>query len=242
MCTVSFIASKDRVFLTSNRDEHQSRPKAFVPKEVVIHGTKVVFPKDPKAGGTWFAINEYGTVVVLLNGAFTYHKSTGNYRKSRGLIVLEVIGNTNSLEAVKIMDLDQIEPFTIVLYIDSQLFEFRWDGTKKHLKQLAVDTPHIWSSATLYTPEVMEKRKQAFNAFITKEKYSDGVEIIGFHTNKTDDQENGFVIDRETGLKTFSVTQAVIGDTDISLQHNDLINKNSSCANLMIQSKIFTPS
>ena len=242
MCTVSFIASKDKVFLTSNRDEHESRPKAFVPQSEVINGTNVIFPKDPKAGGTWFAINEYGTVVVLLNGAFTYHKSEGNYRKSRGLIVLETISAPNAIETIKIMDLDRIEPFTMVLYQDSELFEFRWDGKRKYLKQLANDMPYIWSSATLYSTEAMEARRQAFTSFVSNGKATSAGDIMGFHTNKTTDTDNGFIIDRKTGLKTFSVTQAVVGDTGISLKHRDLIKENSSLSHLKVRSKVFSAS
>lgn len=238
MCTVSFIASKDKVFLTSNRDEHESRPKAFVPEKVVINGTNVIFPKDPKAGGTWFAINEYGTVVVLLNGAFVYHESMGAYRKSRGLIVLETISSANSLETLKNMELENIEPFTVVLYQDSELFELRWDGTHKFFKQLERDTPHIWSSATLYSPKAMEERKKAFDAFNAGIKDNVATDIMGFHTNKSQDTENGFIIDRETGLKTFSVTQAVVGETEISLQHRDLLKNNSSLSHLKLRSKV----
>ena len=242
MCTVSFIASKDKVFLTSNRDEHEARPKAFVPEKVVLNGTNVIFPKDPKAGGTWFAINEYGTVIVLLNGAFVYHKSVGNYRKSRGLVVLETISAVNSLESLKITDLDNIEPFTVVLYQDSELFEFRWDGTRKFLKELDSNTPHIWSSATLYSPQAMEERKQAFDAFVGGIDDNVAMDVMGFHTNKTQDTENGFIIDRETGLKTFSVTQAAVGETGITLQHRDLIKNNSSLSHLKVRSKVCSAS
>ncbi len=242
MCTVSFIASKGKVFLTSNRDEHESRPSAFAPVESYINDVKVVYPKDPKAGGTWFAVNEFGTVTVLLNGAFDYHKSTGNYRKSRGLIVLDVIGSKTPLEDIKTINLNQIEPFTLVLFVDGTLFELRWDGQEKYLKQLATDTPYIWSSATLYTKEVMQERENAFTRFLDTKPLPTGDAIIAFHSNKTEDQENGFIIDRGTGLKTFSVTQALLDETGISLCHQDLLNGTRTENHLGIHAKLCSPS
>ena len=58
------------MLITSNRDEHIMRKNALAPAEQDINGKKVVFPKDPKAGGSWFAVAEDGAVVVFLNGAF----------------------------------------------------------------------------------------------------------------------------------------------------------------------------
>ncbi len=242
MCTVSFIAVKDKVFLTSNRDEHKSRPSAFAPVETLINDVKVVYPKDPKAGGTWFAVNEFGTVTVLLNGAFEYHKSTGNYRRSRGLIVLDIIGSKTPLSAIKTIDLNLIEPFTLVLFADGGLFELRWDGQQKHLRQLDADTPYIWSSATLYTKEVMQDRENAFAQFLGNGPAPTGEAIIAFHTNKTEDQENGFVIDRGTGLKTFSVTQALLDETGISLCHKDLRTGTRTKNHLGMATKLCSPS
>ena len=52
-------------------------------------------------------------------------------------------------------------------------------------------------------------------------------QVVDFHSNNHQDFENGFIIDRKTGLKTFSVTQAVLDDTT-SLRHFDLLNGKKS--------------
>jgi hypothetical protein len=44
-----------------------TRPSAIALK--TINGKNVIYPKDPKAGGTWYVVDENGTVLVLLNGA-----------------------------------------------------------------------------------------------------------------------------------------------------------------------------
>lgn len=226
MCTVSFIPRKDSFVFTSNRDEHESRPSAFLPKEKLINGKKIIFPQDPKAGGTWFAVNEAGMVAVLLNGAFKKHISKGGYVRSRGLVVLDIISNTDPHSYLNDLDLKGIEPFTIIVFQEGVLKEMRWDEAKKHIKILDIATSHIWSSATLYDEESIRHREQLFSSF--KKKINIGTEdIINFHSNNNEDFENGFVIDRATGLKTFSVTQAILEKGSVSLKHMDLIKKKS---------------
>src|SRR3954467_3372845 len=114
MCTVSYVCSDDKIIITSNRDEQVLRP-ALPPRNYTINNRNVIYPKDPKAGGTWYALDEDLNVAVLLNGAAEKHKWNPPYRKSRGLIVIELIGSGAPLETWKTLDLDNIEPFTIVL-------------------------------------------------------------------------------------------------------------------------------
>lgn len=223
MCTVSFVAGHGIKFFTSNRDEHQLRPPAFAPAVAEINGTAVIFPKDSKAGGTWFAANERGGVVVLLNGAFVKHVSEGPYRRSRGLVLLDVVSAENATEAFHALDLDNIEPFTLVVFESETLHELRWDGSQRHAKPLDPNGAFIWSSATLYTPETIAHRERLFHAFLEKEPAPDAEAILSFHRHNHQDFENGFVIDRGDGMKTQSVTQAVLAPpAPISLRHLDL--------------------
>lgn len=223
MCTVSFIASGGKRLITSNRDEHISRPLALRPQEETIGSVKVLFPKDPKAGGTWFALNENGSVAVLLNGGFVNHVPTGNYARSRGLVLLDVIGSEQPYELLQEMELINIEPFTLVLF-NGSLLEFRWDGHQKYYRPLDVTKNHIWSSATLYKDEVIEHRRNLFQKFLDGKSKITASSVVDFHSNNHDDFENGFIIDRATGLKTFSVTQAVLDEEEIVMRHMDLLN------------------
>jgi len=223
MCTVSFIASGGWRLITSNRDEHISRPLALQPQEETIGSVKVLFPKDPKAGGSWFALNENGSIAVLLNGGFVNHVPTGNYAKSRGLVLLDVIASQQPYELLQEMELGKIEPFTLVLF-NGKLLEFRWDGHQKYYRPLDAGKNHIWSSATLYKDEVIEHRSNLFRQFIDANSKINPQEVIDFHSNNHNDFENGFIIDRDSGLKTFSVTQAVLDDENIVMRHLDLLN------------------
>jgi uncharacterized protein with NRDE domain len=106
MCTVSFVRCGDKTILTSNRDEEVLRP-AIPPKNYRVNGKNLVFPKDPRAGGTWFAVAENANVLVLLNGAAQKHHWEPPYRKSRGLVVLDLISNESPLQTWEKIDLDK---------------------------------------------------------------------------------------------------------------------------------------
>ena len=131
MCTVSFVNANGKIIITSNRDEKTLRPNAIEPKNYLINNKKIIFPKDKKAGGTWFAIDEHSTIIVLLNGAEEKHLLKESYRKSRGLIVLDLISSKSAIQAWKFIDLENIEPFTIVLFENQKLYQLRWDETQK---------------------------------------------------------------------------------------------------------------
>lgn len=223
MCTVSFVSVGEKKIITSNRDEHIGRQPAYAPATETINGQRIIFPKDPKAGGTWFAASENGTVTVLLNGAFTKHVHRPPYRKSRGLVLLDIIGSANGLSAFETMDLHAIEPFTVVHFGQGQLYELRWDGSHKHLSELDASGNHIWSSATLYNEEVVNHRRQLFDTFITEMPEPGQADVYDFHANNNNDPENGFVINRQTGLRTFSITQWVWEPGTIAFSHSDLL-------------------
>ena len=209
--------------ITSNRDEHISRPLALRPQEETLGSVKVLFPKDPKAGGTWFALNENGSVAVLLNGGFVNHAPNGTYARSRGLVLLDIIASERPYVLLEEIPLIDIEPFTLVLF-NGELLEFRWDGNQKYFRPLDKNKNYIWSSATLYTDEVIEHRRRLFRKFVESNPRATASKVVDFHSNNHNDYENGFIIDRDSGLKTFSVTQAVLDQGDIMMRHLDLLN------------------
>lgn len=225
MCTVSFVCSNDKIIITSNRDEKTIRPSAIPPKNYILNGKNIIYPKDSKAGGTWYVVDENGTVLVLLNGADQKHQVQSNYRKSRGQIVLEMISSVSPKKFWKEIDLEKIEPFTIVLFQDKLLFQLRWNGIEKSTVNLETDKNYVWSSSTLYSKEIREQRESWFYAFldanlleITEEK------MLHFHRyTEADNNEHGLVINRNNEMKTLSITQSVIEKNKMMIHHLDLI-------------------
>jgi uncharacterized protein with NRDE domain len=91
MCTVTFIPAADGVYLTSNRDERLTRPDALFPFRAAQEGQELIYPKDAEAGGSWIALKSAGDAAVLLNGAFAKHQLQPAYRRSRGLVFLDIV-------------------------------------------------------------------------------------------------------------------------------------------------------
>lgn len=223
MCTVSFIYTNGTAIVTSNRDEKVLRPSAIPPQEYIINNKKIVFPKDPHAGGTWYAVAHDGTIIVLLNGAEEKHQLKESYRKSRGLIVLDVISSDSAIEEWKKIDLHGIEPFTLVVFQSGELFQLRWNEIEKQTVLLDPKENHIWSSSTLYSKDIRDQRKLWFNNFIEVNQELDSQKMVYFHTNtNAENTENGLVINRNDLLKTLSVTQTVVENNNIKISYLDL--------------------
>lgn len=226
MCTVSFVCSNDKIIITSNRDEKVIRPSAIEPRNYSINNKNIIFPKDPKAGGTWYAADENGTVLVLLNGASEKHKVVLPYRKSRGLIVLDLIGSLNPLEHWLELDLDNIEPFTLVLFQNQKLYQLRWNGEEKETTNLDISQNFVWSSSTLYPKEVRDTRSQWFYSFLETKSGITADEMLNFHRYTEDkNTENGLVINRNNEMKTLSITQSVIENNKVTILHCDLLSQ-----------------
>ncbi|MFV8362232.1 NRDE family protein [Flavobacterium sp. ZT3P35] len=224
MCTVSFVQSNDTIIITSNRDEKTLRPSAIPPRSYTVNGKNLIFPKDPKAGGTWFVANADGVILVLLNGADEKHEVQFPYRKSRGLIVLEMISSASPKDFWNEIDLESIEPFTLVLFQNNALFQLRWNGKEKETVALDVNENHIWSSATLYPAAIREKRASWFHTFMDQNYEISESKMYDFHRyTEEGNDENGLVINRNNEMKTLSITQAVMKENKVSILHYDLI-------------------
>lgn len=224
MCTVSFVVHNETVIITSNRDEKVIRPSAIPPKSYNCKGKNLVYPKDQKAGGTWFVADADGTVLVLLNGGITKHEVQFSYRRSRGLIALDIICSDSPKDFWSVINLENIEPFTVVLYQDKKLYELIWDGETKRSTNLDETQNHIWSSVTLYPADVRKKRSRWFFDFLKANNEISASAMLGFHRNtEGNDSENGLIINRENTLKTVSITQVVIGQNKRAIAYHDLV-------------------
>lgn len=224
-----------KAIITSNRDEKVLRPSALPPEKYVINDKDIYFPKDPFAGGTWYAVAENGAVLVLLNGAEERHQLKPNYRKSRGLIVLELISATSCIKAWEASNLEEIEPFTIVLFQDHRLYQLRWDEINKSTIELDLNSKYIWSSSTLYSKEIREGRKQLFEAFVDSNEVNQD-SIFDFHRcTNAEDTENGLIINRAETLKTLSITQSIVSQHQVEMVYFDLQKQEKS--SLIIEKK-----
>ena len=234
MCTVTYIPASSGFYLTSSRDEQSTRPTLF-PKQYSLNKQEIFFPKDEKAGGTWIAVNQNGRAACLLNGAFEKHLPTGNYSKSRGLILLESFSFPTIREFTENITLKNIEPFTMLLleFSLSEVYEFyemRWDGEKKYTSKPSLDIPQIWSSATLYDATTIKKRKQLFDTWINEHTAIADKKIKDFHdhTHGLNPSED-ILMKREGNLMTVSISQINLINSQLCFNYHDVIqNKDES--------------
>ena len=239
MCTVTFIPNGNIFHFTSSRDEQAGRPVAFAPSVDQINGIQVLFPKDPLAGGSWIAVNENGHLAVLLNGATKAHRSEAPYCKSRGLVLIDLITNVSPADAFEEMDFKGIEPFTVILFENKNLYSCKWDGRMKWLESLSSQKPHIWSSVTLYDAAAIRKRESWFNEWLLENLYPGTLDIIHFHQKGGDgDPFNNILMNRGHQLFTNSISSIRISPEMASFRYLDLRNAETVETQLSIQEPV----
>lgn len=231
MCTVTFIPTKKGAILTSSRDERSNR-LTFPPRLYPVNNRNILFPKDKTAGGTWVAASEDFRFACLLNGAFEKHLPKGNYRKSRGLVLLESFQYDTIESFADSYNFEGIEPFTLLL-IDQRgnlcLEELRWDGFTLFRKPMDTTQKHIWSSSTLYAPEIRDERQRIFYQWTKDHSYHEHHDILHFHSTRHGlAVEHDMLMERNDGLQTVSVTQLLIEEDVFSFHYHDLINQSIS--------------
>ena len=222
MCTVSFFSTEDSLIFTSNRDEKKDRENAVFPEILEIENNTLYFPRDKKASGTWFVIDKEENVAILLNGAFQKHESNSSYKKSRGIILLELAKSKNILQAFHNYNFSGIEPFQLLVYSQKELFRLLWDGNSKHEILLNRNENYLLSSRTLYNDEMIQERENIFRKFQRSENMN-SKDILNFH--KTHQIENEPNVDKtiKENFITVSITQFIISKENTEFSYLDLV-------------------
>ena len=227
MCTVTFTYKGDKDFiLISNRDESMSR-KTISPKIYSEDNVSMVYPKDEFAGGTWIGSSSKNRTLCLLNGAFTDYKKLATYKKSRGVIVKELLKVENVFLEIQEYDFKNIAPFTLLLIdwnTELKLIELIWDGVNKQISDLPL-VSRIWSSSSLYNSEMKMFREKWFQEYITQNESSSS-ELLYFHEfYGIGDPMLDLKIDRGL-LKTVSISLFEKENEYVNVVYKDLL-KNS---------------
>lgn len=225
MCTVSFLPAGDQIYLTSNRDEKHFRSDAHAPEIQQLSSGKILYPRDRDAGGTWIAMHENGHAIVFLNGGFITHSPQPPYRKSRGLILLEIADSFAPVTVFEKISLEKIEPFTAIIAEKNLLFECRWDGEQKHISEKDSSVPHIWSSVTLYDDDIIQKRNKWFKEWLGSTSNHSLEDILHFHEFTGDgDSHNDLKMNRGGSVYTVSITSMLINESGGMMYYHDLRN------------------
>jgi hypothetical protein len=225
MCTVTYTPLEHSVLFSSCRDENPNRIHASMPAYVKGKNRHMLYPADGLAGGTWLGVNSAGDVIILLNGGEENHVRQRNYRFSRGIIVKELLDAISPVEKFLRTDLDNIEPFTLIIYSRKELHQLVWTGSEKQHKIPDPLQAHIWSSATLYNRTVQTKRKKWFQTFLKQHPLPTSKQLLQYFTDEApSDSENGFVMNRNESIKTCSITLIERREQHAVFEYHDLLN------------------
>lgn len=111
----------------------------------------MVYPREP-SGGAWIACNNQGNLLALLNWNDNKFHKLGEKRKTRGLVLPELIhlpdlSTTDS--HFQQMNLDGLFPFRLVGIFRSEKIvnEWRWDGVAKRKLAFSWARKHWFSSS-----------------------------------------------------------------------------------------------
>ncbi|HBK71556.1 MAG TPA: hypothetical protein DDZ39_07880 [Flavobacteriaceae bacterium] len=224
MCTVTYLPLGNSDFiLTSSRDVPFSRKKALHPKKYIEDGVELNYPKDGKASGTWIGTSSKNRLICLLNGGFTYHTSRASYKKSRGLIVKDLLKVDDIRKGLDGINLIGVEQFTLTIVDWNNtltLIEFVWDGKHKYSKEMTQE-PHIWSSSTLYDESVKQLRKDWFEEWQQQHDFTTE-NILNFHnTAGIGDSNIDVMMNRGVG-GTVSITSIKKENDKLIVNYTDI--------------------
>ena len=199
MSIVTYFKRKEKIILTLYRDETEVNSMTIHPKIYFKKRKKTFYPKDIKTGGTWFVIDEFGNAIVLLNDTLQKNNEKNGDRKSRGVVVIELIESEKILESWKILDLLHVEPFTLIVYTNKKLYKLQWNAISKSLIQLDENNSHVWTS------NFINSNKINFHKFL---KIKDSLKDLKLH-DKFD-------------FKIFNISQAEIINNKVNFKYWNL--------------------
>lgn len=215
MCIISFYRDREQLILTHNRDEEIKRVASTGIEERTMFGKNFSAPIDQRANGTWIFSSETFLACALNGGrGATVHKS-GNYRLSRGIVLLHLLKYDSVEDFIKSENLADIAPFTFFVYdrLAARSYKLFWDEVELTVKDYGTVNFVSHSSTTLYTSE-----QAAYNT----EQLKSGEEWTAEQVLKKHydlKMEDGQVV---AGLATTSITQIIVKDQDRKMKYCQL--------------------
>ena len=142
MCTLTLVTGNDTYLMAMNRDEKIARGTGSPAEIHEFDDARAIYPADGD-GGTWFAANEYGISLALLNWNDVARPGTDDKTRSRGRVIPSIIDSRSLSDLHAVFDVSNFKgmmPFRLVGVFPSEqeIWEWRWDS-----KQLGFQA-HVW--------------------------------------------------------------------------------------------------
>jgi len=97
MCLLAvFYRAVDDAFLVVGANREEFYVRGGEPPQLLDGSLRAVGGRDPAAGGTWLGVNERGVLVAVTNRR---KSQVPSYRRSRGLLVRQLLGCPTAAEA-----------------------------------------------------------------------------------------------------------------------------------------------
>ena len=152
MCIVSFYRKNDEFVLTHNRDEEINRVSSKEILEREYAGKKFFSPLDERANGTWIFHSEQYIACILNGGIEKPTVLKEKYRKSRGIILLDLLRYDSVNEFIATEILSDIAPFTIFVFErqNKNAYLLYWNEKDLIVDDVSSQAIVTWCSSTLY--------------------------------------------------------------------------------------------
>lgn len=179
MCSLNWFRFNDHIGIAFNRDESVLREKSEYPRIYSDNGVRYIMPKDPKGGGSWLAVNEYGLAVLLLNDYQGQLKPQSPQLISRGLLVREIAACKTLEQANEVarrVELSLSQPFQLCLLQGENSCFWHYDGRVTSLADKTLPQ-HIFSSGHKDALDIIAKR----HAFMATHEVESEDQLIALH-------------------------------------------------------------
>lgn len=167
MCIVSFYKEEDQILLTHSRDESIYRTTSTNIEKREWYGKTYYSPVDHEKNGSWIFYSEQYLACILNGGKIKPKELKPSYRRSRGLVLLDILKYNEVEEFIENEDLTGIAPFTILIHDrkNNKTFLLFWDEIQLDINDLSDETFIFRCSSTLYSFEKMKELENIFPKF-----------------------------------------------------------------------------
>jgi hypothetical protein len=157
MCTLTVVTGNESYLMAMNRDEQITRGAGDPPEIHEFDGTRAIYPGDGD-GGTWFATNEYGITLALLNwNDIAPRGIAATTTRSRGRVIPALIDSRSLADLHEVFGVSNFKgmmPFRLVGVFPSEqeIWEWRWDSTRLEFQV------HVWESRHWFSSSFSDER------------------------------------------------------------------------------------
>lgn len=167
MCTLTLVSSNDTYLMAMNRDEKITRGTGLSSEIHEFDGTRAIYPGDSE-GGTWFAVNEYGIALALLNWNDVALGGIAAKTRSRGRVIPALMSSRSRSDLRGVFGVSSFQgmlPFRLigVFPAEQEIWEWRWDSTQLESQV------HLWEPRHWFSSSLSDDRAETFRGTVCRD-------------------------------------------------------------------------